>query len=44
LLVISEGFAPGYTNTELDKIEKEAAPPAQDLAEKVREEILPKGV
>ena len=42
--VISEGFAPGYTNAELDEIEKEAASPAQDLAEKVGEEILPKGV
>ena len=44
LLVISEGFAPGYTNAELDKIKKEAAPPARDLAEKVEEEILPKSV
>ena len=26
LPVISEGFAPGYTDAELDKIEKEAAP------------------
>ena len=44
LPVISECFAPGYTDAELDEIEKEAAPPAQDLEEKVREEILPKGV
>ena len=44
LSVISEGFAPGYTDAELDEIEKEAAPPAQDLAEKVREEILSEGV
>ena len=28
LPVISEGFAPGYTDAELDEIEKEAAPPA----------------
>ena len=28
LSVISEGFAPGYTDAELDEIEKEAAPPA----------------
>ena len=28
LSVISEGFTPGYTNTELDEIEKEATPPA----------------
>ena len=27
LPVISEGFAPGYTDTKLDKIEKEVAPP-----------------
>ena len=27
LPVISEGFAPGYTDAELDEIEKEAAPP-----------------
>ena len=44
LPVISEGFTPGYTDAELDKIEKEAALPAQDLAENVGEEILPKGV
>ena len=44
LPMISEGFAPGYTDAELDKIEKEAAPLAQDLAEKVGEEILPRGV
>ena len=42
--MISEGFTPGYTDAELDKIEKEAAPPVQDLAEKVGEEILPRGV
>ena len=28
LPVISEGFMPGYTDAELDEIEKEAAPPA----------------
>ena len=44
LPVISEGFTPGYTDAELDKIEKKVAPSTQDLAEKVGEEILPKGV
>jgi len=44
LPVINEGFTPGYTDTELDEIEKEAASPMQDLAEKAGEEILPKGV
>jgi len=28
LPVISEGFMPGYTDAELDEIEKEVAPPA----------------
>ena len=44
LPVISEGFAPGYTDAELDKIEKEVTLSAQDLVEKVGEEILPKSV
>ena len=44
LPVISEGFAPGYTNAELDEIEKEVEPPTWDLAEKFEEEILPKNV
>ena len=44
LPVISEGFTPGYTDAELDEIEKETALPVQDLAEKVGEEILPKNV
>ena len=42
--MISEGFTPGYTDAELDEIEKETALPVQDLAEKVGEEILPKNV
>ena len=42
--MISEGFAPGYTDTELYEIEKEAALLVKDMAEKVREEILPKNV
>ena len=44
LEMISIGFTPGYTNAELDKIEKEAEPSAWDLAEKFKEEILPKNV
>ena len=44
LLVISKGFAPGYTNAELEEIEKEAALLALNMAEKVGEEILPNGV
>ena len=44
LSMISEGFASGYTDAELDEIEKEAEPLAPDLAEKFKEEILPKKV
>ena len=44
LPVISELFAPGYTDAELDEIEKEAEPPARGLAKKFEEEILPKNV
>ena len=44
LPVISEGFVPGYTEPELDKIEKEAVSLAWDLAKKFEEEILPKNV
>ena len=44
LPVINEGFAPSYTDVELDEIEKEAEPPARDLAEKFEEEILPKNI
>ena len=42
--MIGEGFVPGYTDAELDKIEKEAALSMQDLVEKVEEEILPMSV
>ena len=42
--VINEGFTLGYTDTELDEIEKEAEPPVRDLVEKFEEEILPKNV
>ena len=41
---MSEGFAPGYTDDELDEIEKEAEPLAWGLAEKFEEEIQPKNV
>ena len=44
LPMIIEGFAPGYTDAELDEIQKEAEPPARDLEKKFEEEILPKNV
>ena len=44
LPVISEGFAPGYTDADLDEIEAEAELPARGLAKKFKEDILPKNV
>lgn len=40
---MSEGFAPGYIDVQMDKIEVKAAPPAQNLAKDMEEEILPHG-
>ena len=42
--MISEGFAPSYTDAELDEIEAEAELLAWGLAEKFEEDILPKNV
>ena len=35
-------FAPVYTDAELDDIEKEVAPLAQDLPAKIEDQIIPK--
>jgi hypothetical protein len=40
LQMMSEGFAPGYDDTKLDKIQEEVAPIAQVLAANVEEEII----
>ena len=42
LEAMSEGFAPGYTDAQLDKIEVAVAPLAQDLAKRVEDEVVPR--
>ena len=44
LATMSEGFAPVYTDAELDDIEKEVAPLQHDLSVKIEDEIIPRGV
>jgi hypothetical protein len=41
LLTMSQGFAPGYTQAELEEIEETVAPLAQDLARKIEVEVIP---
>ena len=41
LEVMSHGFAPVYEDAELDKMEKAVAPLAQNLANRLKEEVLP---
>ena len=41
LAMMSQGFAPVYTDAELDDIEKEVAPLAHDLSTKIEDEIIP---
>ena len=41
LATMSQGFAPVYTDAELDDIEKEVAPLAHDLSAKIEDEIIP---
>ena len=41
LATMSQGFAPVYTDAELDDIEKEVAPLADDLSAKIEDEIIP---
>ena len=38
---MSQGFAPVYEDAELDEMEKAVAPLARDLADKLKEEVLP---
>ena len=43
LATMSQGFTPDYSDAELEDIEKEVAPLAQDLSAKIEDEInLPK--
>ena len=41
LEVMSQGFAPVYEDAELDEMEKAVTPLAQDLANRLKEAILP---
>ena len=41
LATMRQGFAPIYTDAELDNIEKEVAPLAHDLSTKIEDEIVP---
>ena len=41
LATMSQGFAPIYTDVELDDIKKEVAPLAHDLSTKIEDEIIP---
>ena len=42
LETMSLGFAPGYTDAELDEIEAAVAPLSQDLADKMEDTVLPR--
>ena len=39
--VMSLGFAPGYENSELDEIEKAVTPIARNLANRLKDIVLP---
>ena len=41
LETMSQGFTPGCSDTELEDMEKEVAPLAQDLSVKIEDEIIP---
>ena len=41
LAIMSQGFAPVYTDAELDNIEKEVAPLVHDLSTEIEDEIIP---
>ena len=38
---MSQGFAPIYEDAELDEMEKAVTPFAQNLADRLKEEVLP---
>ena len=41
LEVMSQGFTPSYADPELDEIEKAVTPLARNLADRLKEEVLP---
>jgi hypothetical protein len=42
LVAMSQGYTPGYTEAQLDEIEKATASLAQNLANQIEDEIVPK--
>jgi hypothetical protein len=42
LEAMGEGFAPSYEDAELDEIMKMAATPAQNLSDKIEDEVVPR--
>ena len=44
LATMSQGFAPGYSDVELENIEKEVAPLAQDLPTEIEDGITPQEI
>ena len=44
LATMSQGFAPVYSDAELEDIKKEVAPLAQDLSAKIENEITPQKI
>jgi hypothetical protein len=41
LVAMSQGYAPGYTDAQLDKIKKAAVSPARILANQIEDEVVP---
>jgi hypothetical protein len=41
LAMMCQGFAPGYFDAELEQIEHEVVPLAQDLAANIEDEVIP---
>ena len=44
LVTMSQDFTPGYSEVELEDIEKEVAPLAYDLSVKIEDEIIPQEI
>ena len=44
LVMMSQGFTPIYSDIEMEDIEKEVAPLAQDLSAKIEDKIIPQRI
>jgi hypothetical protein len=42
--VISQGYMPGYEDKDLENMEDDMAPLSQDLANRIADAVLPRGV